>query len=85
MVVIRRSRKKATTFAAVIGGCAMVALGVVGALSGGSSAPAPAVLSVGEMTMGATATADYTETSVQTSVALPGDKATPPCGFSSAC
>ena len=85
MVVTRRSGKSVKTFAAVVGGGAMVALGIVGALSAGSSAPAPAVLSVGELTMGATATADYTETSVQTSVALPGDKATPPCGFSSAC
>jgi hypothetical protein len=63
----------------------MVALGIVGALSGGSSAQAPAVLSVGVMTMGATATADYTETSIATSMALPGDKATPPCGFGTSC
>jgi hypothetical protein len=85
MVVIRRSRKKAKTFAAVVGGGAMVALGAVGALTGGGGSAAPVTLSVGEMTMGATATADYTETSVQTSVALPADKATPPCGFASSC
>ena len=56
MVVTRRSGKSVKTFAAVVGGGAMVALGIVGALSGGSSAQAPAVLSVGELTMGATAT-----------------------------
>ena len=85
MVVTRRSGKSVKTLAAVVGGGAMVVLGIVGALSGGSSAPAPAVLSVGEMTMGATATADYTETSMATSLAAPGDKATPPCGFKSGC
>ena len=54
----------------------MVVLGIVGALSGGSSAPAPAVLSVGEMTMGATATAAYSAT-IETSMAVPTDKAPP--------
>ena len=85
MVVTRRSGKKAKAFAAVVGGGAMVALGIVGALSGGSS-PAPhQVVAVGVMTMGATATADYTETQVATSLAAPGDKATPPCGFGTSC
>jgi hypothetical protein len=85
MVVTQRSGKSVKTLAAVVGGGAMVALGIVGALSGGSSAQAPAVLSVGVMTMGATATADYTETSMATSLAAPGDKATPPCGFGTSC
>ena len=85
MVVTRRSGKSVKTLAAVVGGGAMVALGIVGALSGGSSAQAPTVLSVGVMTMGATATADYTETSMATSMAAPVDKATPPCGFGTSC
>ena len=85
MVVTQRSGKSVKALAAVVGGGAMVALGIVGALSGGSSAQAPAVLSVGVMTMGATATADYTETSMATSLAAPGDKATPPCGFGTSC
>ena len=77
MVVTQRSGKSVKTLAAVVGGGAMVVLGIVGALSGGSSAPAPAVLSVGEMTMGATATADYSETTIATSLAVPADKAPP--------
>ena len=77
MVVTQRSGKSVKTLAAVVGGGAMVALGIVGALSGGSSAQAPAVLSVGEMTMGATATADYSETTIATSLAVPADKAPP--------
>jgi hypothetical protein len=85
MVVTRRSGKSVKTLAAVVGGGAMVALGIVGSLSGSSSSQAPAVLSVGVMTMGATATADYTETSMATSLAAPGQKATPPCGFKTAC
>jgi hypothetical protein len=86
MAGIRRLDTKVKTAAAVVGGGAMVALGIVGAISAGSGpAATPAVLSVGEMTMGDTATADYTETSVQTSVALPADTATPPCGFKSGC
>lgn len=85
MAAIRRFNTKARTIAAVVGGGAMVAMGVVGAMTAGGGSSAPSYVSVGEMTMGATATADYTETSVQTSVALPGDKATPPCGFSSGC
>jgi hypothetical protein len=76
MVVTRRSGKSVKTLAAVVGGGAMVVLGIVGALSGGSSAPAPAVLSVGEMTMGATATAAYSAT-IETSMAVPTDKAPP--------
>ena len=77
MVVTQQSGKSVKTLAAVVGGGAMVALGIVGALSGGSSAQAPAVLSVGEMTMGATATADYSETTIATSLAVPADKAPP--------
>jgi hypothetical protein len=76
MAVTQRSGKPVKMFAAVVGGGAMVALGVVGALSGGSSAPAPAVLSVGEMTMGATATVGYSAT-IETSMAVPADKAAP--------
>ncbi len=77
MAGYRRLNMKVKTVAAVVGGGAMVALGVVGAASAGSGPAAPSVLSVGEMTMGNTATADYTETSVQTSVAVPADKAKP--------
>jgi hypothetical protein len=76
MAVTQRSGKPVKMFAAVVGGGAMVALGVVGALAGGSSAPAPAVLSVGEMTMGATATVGYSAT-METSMAVPADKAPP--------
>ena len=77
---------KIKTLAAVLGGSAMIGLGAAGVLIGGGvGSAAPVMLSVGEMTMGDTATADYTETSVPTSVAVPGDKASPPCGFSSGC
>jgi hypothetical protein len=73
------------TVAAVVGGGAMVALGVVGGISAGSGpSAAPSVLSVGEMTMGDTATVEYSSTE-ETSVAAPADKATPPCGFNSGC
>jgi hypothetical protein len=85
MVVTQRSGKSLRRLAAVVGGGAMVALGVVGALTAGGGSATHVNLSVSEMTMGATQTADYTETSVQTSVAAPGDKATPPCGFASSC
>jgi hypothetical protein len=85
MVVTQRSGKTVKTFAGVVGGGALVAMGVVSALTAGSSPGAHQSIAVGEMTMGDTVTADYTETSVQTSVALPADKATPPCGFSSSC
>jgi hypothetical protein len=73
------------TFAAVVGGGAMVGLGVVGALSGGSSPATHQFVATSQMTLGSTATADYTETSMATSAATPAAKATPPCGFSSAC
>ncbi len=85
MAEIRRTGKRVKALAAVLGGGAMVALGVVGAVTGGSAPAGPSVMSAGEMTMGATVTADYTETSVQTSMATPGDKAAPPCGFKSGC
>jgi hypothetical protein len=85
MVVTQRSGKTVRRLAAVVGGGAIVALGVVGGLTAGGGATTHVNLSVSEMTMGATQTADYTETSVQTSVAVPADKASPPCGFSSAC
>ena len=77
MAVTQRSGKPVKMFAAVVGGRAMVALGVVGALSGGSSPATHQVIATGEMTMGATATADYTETSIETSMAVPADKAKP--------
>ncbi len=83
MTVNRRPVKRVKTLAAVVGGAALITLGTVGALSGGSSSGAgPAVMSAGEMTMGDTATAEYSETTIATSVAVPGDKAAPPCGFS---
>jgi hypothetical protein len=41
-------------------------------------------MSVGEMTMGDTATVGYSATE-ETSVAAPADTATPPCGFNSGC
>jgi hypothetical protein len=84
MVVTQRSGKTVKTFAAVVGGGALVAIGVVSALTAGSS-PGAHQVATGVMTMGSTATADYTETSVQTSMALPADKATPPCGFKGGC
>ena len=71
-------------FAAVVGAGAMVALGVGGAVTGGGGSAAPATLSVGEMTMGDTETAAYSATE-QTSMAVPADKAAPPCGFNSGC
>ncbi|RDH76780.1 hypothetical protein DVS77_18160 [Mycolicibacterium moriokaense] len=70
--------------AAVVGGGAVLTMGVLAASSGESRPAAPVVLSVGEMTMGATATAAYSATEA-TSEAVPADKATPPCGFESAC
>jgi hypothetical protein len=70
--------------AAVIGGGAMVALGVVGAFTGGGQAAAPSVVSAPEMSMADTATAAYSATE-ETSMAVPADKASPPCGFSSSC
>jgi hypothetical protein len=76
MVVIRRSGKRAKVLAAVVGGGAMVALGIVGALTGGSSPGTPVVLSVGEMTMGATDTVAYSQT-IATSMAVPAVKAPP--------
>jgi hypothetical protein len=86
MAVNRRYDTKLRTLAAVAGGAAVVALGVVGAASSGNApATTPSVVSVGEMTLGNTVTADYTETSVQTSVAAPTEKASPPCGFNTAC
>jgi hypothetical protein len=72
--------------AAVVGVSAAFALGALGAATTpADSVEGPAIVSAGEMTMGDTATADYTETSVQTSMAVPGDKASPPCGFSDSC
>ena len=84
MAGTRRLDTKIKTIAAVVGGGAMVALGVVGAVTSGSGPAAPAVLSVGQMTMGATATVAYSATE-QTSMAVPVDKAKPPCGFNSGC
>ena len=63
--------------AAVVGGSAVVALGTISAFTGGGSSGAPAVvMSVGEMTMGDTATVGYSAT-IETSVAVPTDKAKP--------
>ena len=84
MVVNQRNGIKLKALAAVVGGGALITLGAVGALTGGSSPDAPTVMSVGEMTMGDTATAAYSATE-ETSVAVPGDKAAPPCGFSNGC
>jgi hypothetical protein len=77
MAVTQRSGKPVKMFAAVVGGGALVALGVVGALSGGSSPATHQDIATGEMTMGGTATANYTETSIETSMAVPADKAKP--------
>ena len=76
MAGIRRFDTKVKTAAAVVGGGAMVALGIVGAISAGSGPANPSVMSAGEMTMGSTATAGYSATLV-TSVAVPTDKAKP--------
>jgi hypothetical protein len=77
MAVNRRPGKRAKVLAAVVGGSAMVALGTISAFTGGGSSGAPAVvMSVGEMTMGDTATVGYSAT-IETSVAVPTDKAKP--------
>ncbi|HKV19798.1 MAG TPA: hypothetical protein VJR50_12250 [Mycobacterium sp.] len=64
------------TFAAVIGGGAMVALGVAGMLTGSSGQGAPTVVSASHMTLGDTATVAYSATE-STTVAVPVDKAKP--------
>lgn len=64
------------TLAAMIGGGALVALGAVGMLTGGSGPGAPTVMSAPEMSMGSTATAAYSATE-ETSMAVPVDKAKP--------
>ncbi len=81
MIVLRRPGKWVKKFAAAVGGVAVIATGAVSALSGGSSTERPAVVSQPEMTMGSTATVEYSET-IATSVAVPTDKA-PPYGGSS--
>jgi hypothetical protein len=83
MAVIRRPGK-VKLLAAAVGGGATLTLGVLGAVSGGSEPTHPLVLSVGELTMGGTATAAYSAT-IATSLAVPTDKATPPCGFGTSC
>jgi hypothetical protein len=83
MAVIRRPGK-VKLLAAIAGGGAMLTLGVLGAMSGGTEPAAPMVLSVGEMTMGDTATVGYSATEA-TSLAVPTDKASPPCGFGTSC
>jgi hypothetical protein len=80
----RRPVDKFKALAAIVGAGALVTLGTVGALSVGSSTEAPVVMSVGEMTMGDTETAAYSATEA-TSMAVPAEKASPPCGFSSSC
>jgi hypothetical protein len=80
----RRPISKVKALAAIVGGGALVTLGMVSAIDAGSSASAPVVMSVGEMTMGDTETAAYSATEA-TSVAVPADKASAPCGFESAC
>ena len=80
MAVIRRPGKRVKTFAAVLGGGAMVALGAVSAFTGGGSSGAPAMVSATQMTMGDTATVNYSATE-ETSMAVPTDKA-PPFGGS---
>ncbi len=77
MAVNGRRGKRVKALAAVVGGSAMVALGAVSAFTGGGSSGAPAVvMSVGQMTMGDTATVAYSATE-ETSVAVPVDKAKP--------
>jgi hypothetical protein len=85
MVVTQRSGKTVKRLAAVVGGGALVAIGVMSAIIGGGGSAAHVTLSVGVMTMGATQTADYAKTSIETTMAVPAAKATPPCGFSSSC
>lgn len=72
------------TFAAVVGGGAMVALGVIGGAMAGNGPSAPATVSAPEMSLGDTATAAYSATE-ETSMAVPTDKASAPCGFASGC
>ncbi len=72
------------TIAAVVGGGAMVALGVVGTFTGGSGPSAHTVVSEPEMSIGSTATAAYSANE-ETSMAVPTDKASAPCGFTSSC
>jgi hypothetical protein len=70
--------------AAAVGGGAMVALGVAGMFTSNGGPSAPAVVSAPEMSIGSTATAAYSATE-ETSMAVPTDKATAPCGFGSSC
>ena len=76
--------KRVKTLAAVVGGSAMVALGVAGMFTGNDGPSAPAVVSAPEMSIGSTATEAYSATE-ETSMAVPTDKATAPCGFGSSC
>ena len=67
--------------AAVVGAGAAIVLGAIGAGTGADSGGgSPAIMSAGEMTMGATATVAYSATE-ETSMAVPADKA-PPYGGS---
>jgi hypothetical protein len=79
MISTRTKRLKVT--AAVIGGCAAVAMGLFGAVATGLSAGQQVpVVSAGSMTTGQTVTAVYSAT-IETSVAAPTLKA-PPFGGS---
>src|ERR1700710_1484856 len=84
MVVNQRHGIKFKALAAVVGGAALITLGTVGALSEGAGPAAPSVMSAGEMTVGDTAPAGDSATE-EPSMAVPGDKASPPCGFNSGC
>jgi hypothetical protein len=77
---IRLLDKKVKAIAAAAGGGALVALGIVGVLTGGTGPATPAVVSAPQMSLGDTATAAYSATE-ETSMAVPVDKA-PPYGGS---
>jgi hypothetical protein len=72
------SAQRLKAFAAILGGCALLALGVLSAIADDSTSPA--TVSKGGMTTGETATVQYSA-KLSTSEAVPEDKA-PPFGGS---
>ena len=81
MALIHVSAKRLKTYAAVVGGSAVLAMCAVVALSANESTPGPTAVSKGSMTTGETVTVQYSAT-METSDASPVDKA-PPYGGSS--
>jgi hypothetical protein len=81
---MQQSRNKR---AVLLAGAALLAMGAFTAALGQETANrgAPTYLGTSEMTIGATATQTTPSTVVPISAAQPTEKATVPCGFSSAC